>query len=130
MLRALLNSGFAVVAAHPIKAEMSVATPKHQAKEPIDIDIILVCRKRDHIPDRTFSDSLWDNIGRAARDQIRRLRAAGQALSRNDVRVVVMGQLLCALSRHQTTREAIADLDLNASAVDDFVEAMLASNGS
>ncbi len=130
MLRALLDSGFAVVAAHPIKAEMSVATPKHQAKEPIDIDIILVCRKRDHIPDRTFSDSLWDNIGRAARDQIRRLRAAGQALSRNDVRVVVMGQLLCALSRHQTTREAIADLDLNASAVDDFVEAMLASNGS
>ena len=31
---------------HPIKAEMSVGNPKSAAKEPINLDAILVCRKR------------------------------------------------------------------------------------
>ncbi|MFO3797195.1 MAG: DNA methyltransferase, partial [Anaerolineales bacterium] len=46
VLGALMNAGFDVVASHPVKAEMSVAMPKQQAKEPIDLDILLVCRKR------------------------------------------------------------------------------------
>ena len=40
------GAGFHFVNAHPVKAEMSVATPKFQAKEPIQLDVILVCRKR------------------------------------------------------------------------------------
>ncbi len=42
---AVLGAGFAVVNSQPVKAEMSVATPKSQAKEPIQLDIIIVCRK-------------------------------------------------------------------------------------
>ena len=34
-----------MVNSHPVKSEMSVATPKSQAKEPIQLDIIIVCRK-------------------------------------------------------------------------------------
>src|SRR5262249_42006619 len=41
---ALEQSSLEVVAAHPIKAEMSVAVPKNQAKEPINLDLIVVCR--------------------------------------------------------------------------------------
>jgi hypothetical protein len=106
---------------------MSVATPKHQAKDPIDIDIVLVCRKKSQAPKCSANSDMWKNVGRAACRQVRRLRAAGQSLSRNDVRVVIMGQLFCALSMHQTTKDAIADLDYNALMVDDFVEVMLST---
>ena len=49
VLRSLMEAGFGITAAHPVKAEMSVAMPKLQAKEPIDLDIILVCRKRSFL---------------------------------------------------------------------------------
>ena len=45
LAEAVLGAGFAVVNCQPVKAEMSVATPKSQAKEPIQLDIIIVCRK-------------------------------------------------------------------------------------
>ncbi|MCH8047257.1 MAG: adenine-specific DNA methylase, partial [Planctomycetes bacterium] len=44
---AVHGAGFSIVNAHPVKAEMSVATPKSQAKEPIQLDVILVCVKRE-----------------------------------------------------------------------------------
>ena len=43
--RSHARGGFVVVNSHPVKSEMSVATPKSQAKEPIQLDIIIVCRK-------------------------------------------------------------------------------------
>jgi putative DNA methylase len=43
--RALQDAGFHVVAAYPVYAEMRGASPKSGTKEPISIDIILVCRK-------------------------------------------------------------------------------------
>ncbi|WP_351189885.1 DNA methyltransferase [Shewanella sp. TB4-MNA-CIBAN-0142] len=42
---AVTQAGFNIVAAHPVKAEMSVATPKNLSKEPINLDAILVCKK-------------------------------------------------------------------------------------
>ena len=47
LARAVYGGGFSVVNAHPVKSEMSVATPKSQAKEPIQLDVIFVCRKRE-----------------------------------------------------------------------------------
>ena len=41
MAKAILGAGFLVVNSQPVKAEMSVATPKSQAKEPIQFDISL-----------------------------------------------------------------------------------------
>ncbi len=46
LIKAVFGAGFSVVNAHPVKAEMSVATPKSQAKEPIQLDVIFVCQKR------------------------------------------------------------------------------------
>jgi putative DNA methylase len=45
LTEAVLGAGFRVVNSQPVKSEMSVATPKSQAKEPIQLDIIVVCRK-------------------------------------------------------------------------------------
>lgn len=93
---ALWRAGFVVVNSQPVKAEMSVATPKSQAKEPIQLDIILVCRKQTingiH-PLATVPEALT-----RAQAKLRRLAEAGFTLSRNDRKIVLFGQLLTAIS--------------------------------
>jgi putative DNA methylase len=109
VLKSLMDAGFAIVAAHPIKAEMSVATPKHQAKEPIDLDIILVCRKRDQLLGERPAFDRGSGI-EVASHQIWRLRGSGRRLSRNDVRVIVMAQMIGQLSHDRTSAEALRQL--------------------
>lgn len=111
VLSALMDAGFGITAAHPIKAEMSVAMPKLQAREPINLDIIVVCRKRSQIETRPWDAELWGMIARVATDQTRRLIDSGRRLSRNDVRVIVMAQLLRQLSVSTSTAQALSLLD-------------------
>jgi len=111
MLQALMQAGFWISAVHPIKAEMSVAMPKHQAKEPIDLDIILVCRKRQRMTTHCWNGDLWGTVAPLAQAQVDRLRASGRKLSRNDVRVIVMAQLLRQISRSPTLDSALHLLD-------------------
>jgi adenine-specific DNA methylase len=113
-LEALMKAAFVITASHPIKGEMSVAAPKHQAKEPIDLDIILVCRKREGtaVP---ADDGLREAVSRAT-GQIARFRRVGRKLSRNDVRVILMGQVLRVLSAWpsiQTAEETLTTMDEN-----------------
>jgi putative DNA methylase len=90
---AILKSGFRVANAHPVKSEMSVAAPKAQANEPIQLDIILVCRKAG-----AFSSDRSDQSTLAiAQQKIARLESAGFSLSKNDKKVVEYGQLLVSL---------------------------------
>jgi len=98
VLQALMKAGFAITATQPIKAEMSVAMPKHQAKEPIDIDIIMVCRKRSRLNARHWRGDLKNVATPSAQAQAWRLSQAGRTLSRNDVRIIVMAQLLRQVS--------------------------------
>jgi putative DNA methylase len=114
VLEALMKAAFVITASHPIKGEMSVAAPKHQAKEPIDLDIILVCRKREGtaVP---ADDGLREAVSRAT-GQIARFRRVGRKLSRNDVRVILMGQVLRVLSAWpsiQTAEETLTTMDEN-----------------
>ena len=110
VLKATATAGFRIEACHPVKAEMSVATPKHQAKSPINFDIIMVCRKsqsRSVRPDAIKGLTLTPAFERAEA-QIDRLRTSGWKLSRNDIGVVVMAQVVAAISRqpekHATER--------------------------
>ena len=121
VLRAIMDADFAVVAAHPIKAEMSGATPKHQAKEPIDLDIILVCRKRSAIAQRASTNDIWFEVEKVASHQVTRLRDSGRKLSRNDVRIIVKAQLLCQLSHEGKTGARVAELASHDAAVEDVI---------
>ena len=101
VLNAVVESGFRIEACHPVKAEMSVAAPKHQAKAPINFDIIIVCRKNR--PGRCGTNasvglSLPPALERAEA-QITRLRTSGWKLSLNDIGVVVMAQAVAEISR-------------------------------
>lgn len=91
---AILGAGFLVVNSHPVKSEMSVATPKSQAKEPIQLDIILVCRKRNNA---SCPVPRVDGAKKAAEKKLGRLHGAGFSLSLNDQKIVYFGQLLTTL---------------------------------
>lgn len=122
VLEALTGAGFTIVAAHPMKAEMSVAMPKHQASEPIDLDMILVCRKR------VGSDCGAINVGLAieeaagdAEEQVGRLKVAGRRLSRNDVRVVLMAQVIRRLSQRPWKPELAEQIKAAEEAVESLI---------
>jgi SAM-dependent methyltransferase len=100
ILYALVKANFAIVATHPIKSEMSVASPKSQAKEPINLDIIIVCRKSNRVQLEENLANALDETAYCTTNQVKRFNTHGRFLSRNDVLVVFMAQLLKKLSLH------------------------------
>lgn len=112
MARAVSEGGFSIVQAHPVKAEMSRATPKTQAAEPIDIDVLVVCRKRamDHRPRRSPVDATARARRRAA-DCVRRFASRGRILSRSDARVVFLGAWLRELFAGRPGEDAVREFE-------------------
>jgi len=107
VLAALRSADLRVIATHPIKAEMSVAAPKSQAKEPIDIDSIIVCKRA--LP-------AFGQNGHARRDWlgevvgvIRRFNDSGVSLSKGDIRVIVMGAFLKAATSNAHGEVAVGE---------------------
>lgn len=91
LAKAILGAGFVAVNSHPVKAEMSVAAPKAQAKEPIQVDIVVVCRKAESVVSRRADFQIAIE---SAKVKLSRMREAGFSLSKNDCKVVLFGQLL------------------------------------
>jgi putative DNA methylase len=112
---AVLGAGFAVVNSQPVRAEMSVATPKSQAKEPIQLDIILVCRKAEMAGSRRPT---VDEAMESARAKLGRLRGAGFELSRNDRKIVLFGQLLTTLGSPEDAAHLAAHMDTELEAIE------------
>jgi hypothetical protein len=100
LLSSLAVGNFGIVAAHPIKSEMSVASPKAQAKSPIDIDEIIVCRKRESISVEVPADprSLIGRSLEVGKRQVARFNRIGRKLSENDIRVIMTSQIIRWLS--------------------------------
>jgi adenine-specific DNA methylase len=119
-----MDAGFYIVAVHPIKAEMSVATPKRQAKQPIDLDIIIVCRKVTTSLRRLRNGDLLASVAALAGRQLKRLRASNRSLSRNDIRIVVMSHLLQRLSSSPNTDTALDMLDAHEEGVETLISVL------
>jgi adenine-specific DNA methylase len=94
LVNALEHARLRVVATHPIKAEMSVATPKSQAKEPINLDVVFVCRPVSQMADHTFVLPTVDDLLGRVREYVLRLTTAGLTLSRGDLFVIAMSQFV------------------------------------
>ena len=130
ILDALTGAGFKIVAAHPIKAEMSVAMPKNQAREPIDLDVVMVCRKREEVGTVVHAhEETWAHSVNIAGEQIDRLRRVGRKLSRNDLRVVIMAQLVRFLSGFTEPTEARVLMESRHSEVENAID-LLALNAT
>jgi putative DNA methylase len=119
---AVVGAGFSLVNCHPVKSEMSVAAPKSQAKEPIQLDIILVCRKQTaDLRKTTDAPIAFHRAVERATSKASRLKSSGFTLSVNDRRVILISQFLvetCAgRSAGQladTLSSNLTDLDLAA----------------
>ncbi|MCP4347369.1 MAG: hypothetical protein GY795_17830 [Desulfobacterales bacterium] len=92
-------AGFVCIRSFPIKAEMSVSVPIQQSKTPINIDLILVCRKARKKEVKNETDSILRLSSETAKAQIAELTASGIKVSAGDSKVALMGRVLCELSR-------------------------------
>lgn len=109
---AVLGAGFKLVQAQPVKAEMSVAMPKLAAKSPIDLDVLMVCRKSaaDRRP-MLESGLALDAAESKAGTKIRRFNSTGRRLSLNDVRILVYSQALVELCAGRQADGALSIFD-------------------
>ena len=121
---ALREGGFAVVRCHPVKSEMSVAAPKTQARQPIDLDVLMVCRKVE-MDSREFmaADEAREMAAAAAAGQARRFERAGRRLSQSDTRLIFRSQLLVHLSPGRTSGELAASLTAAGDELDALADA-------
>lgn len=105
---AVLGAGFEFVQVHPVKSEMSVAIPKSQAKHPIDLDIILVCRKQGHVerPQQAPVEAVTEAIS-SCEARVRHFNLADRHLSLGDVRVILYAELLRAISPGRQASEVV-----------------------
>lgn len=120
---AVLGAGFSFIQAQPVKAEMSVAMPKNQTREPIDLDILLVCRKRKH-ERRTLrqSRSVLQDAKNMAAGKVARFNQAGRMLSRNDALIILISQLLVELSAGRQEKDFMTALESLLSSARDVSE--------
>jgi putative DNA methylase len=111
LAEAVVGAGFSIVNCHPVKAEMSVATPKSQAKEPIQLDVILVCRKQsvDLRPKLSEKDA-FSHAAKRAKAKAARLQSVDMDLSANDRRVLLIGQFLAEACPGRSPTELVSTL--------------------
>ena len=101
---AITGAGLAVVAAHPVHAELRAASPNAAAKNPISLDAILVCKKRSQVADVSADQRaiIHRSLGLA-----HKLQAAGMSISDSDRFVIVASQTLVALSSADADFDAV-----------------------
>ena len=96
---AVAGAGFRFVAAQPLKSEMSGAAPKSQAKNPIDIDVVLVCRKsRFDARQELTVEAALEVASKATRAKLEQFPRKRTPLSGADERMIYLSQLLVTLS--------------------------------
>jgi putative DNA methylase len=88
---------------------MSVAMPKLAAKSPIDLDVLMVCRKT--AADRRAPVAVEAALAAAeerAGGKVRRFNATGRRLSLNDARIVAYSQVLVELCAGRASAQVLA----------------------
>jgi putative DNA methylase len=101
---AVRASGFKVVAAHPVYAELKVASPKTSVAEPISLDTILVCSKSEE----RVNSCVNMNASRIKADQLEKVfESGGIELSKSDKFVIFASQLLVEMSNRSMSFESM-----------------------
>ena len=101
--RAIRDAGFACVRAYPIKAEMSVSIPLQQTKSPINLDLILFCRK-DLKKSLYFTDASSSYAIERSKEYVKQLIDVDIPVSLSDAKVILMGQLMCEAHKLKSSK--------------------------
>jgi putative DNA methylase len=103
LANAVYGAQFSIVQAHPVRAELAVATPKSQTNEPILIDAIIVCRKQENdLRKRQNSEVAFQRAILAATRQFERLLSTGYEPTEGDKFVIGVAQFFVALGSNIT----------------------------
>jgi putative DNA methylase len=123
---ACMSAGFHFLNAHPVKSEMSVAMPKSQTKEPIDIDMILVCRK-EHLDQRNFRNDgvVCELAEQKALCKAEKYLQKPRRFSLNDMKILLISQLLVELCPGRSASEVSNHLRTIIGSIDDTVQDLL-----
>lgn len=125
LAEAIVGSGFSITNAHPVKAEMSVATPKAQAKSPIQFDMVIVCKKRVGDARPTLaSDAACQLTAQQLPHKVERLVSAGLSLSRNDYRIIAMSHFISLLGPVPSASEVIQAITDSEPELDQIVDGL------
>jgi len=128
LANAIFGAGFTVVNAHPVRAEMIVAAPKTQAKEPIQLDMVLVCKKKaaDARSECCANGTAAEAAVRASQ-KLGRLESLGLKLSRNDRRIIFVGQFVASLDPKTSPEAAVSALLEQEAALEGLVDGSAAT---
>ncbi|GAB2445537.1 DUF1156 domain-containing protein [Nocardioides hungaricus] len=96
LVESLRRAGWVVTAVQPVKGEMSTSIVKSGAREPSNLDSVVVCRGRADgatNPNRSIEEALA-----TAHKELKTLRDGGVDVGAGDVRSVVRGSLLAFMA--------------------------------
>jgi putative DNA methylase len=120
--KSVIDAGFTFVQSHPVKAEMSVAAPKLQAKSPIDYDIILVCKRKEDDDRQLMSiNKVLLVVKSQVKEKLNRLKSVGLNTSQNDLVIIMNGELLKFLSSGRDSETLINDFNHCKNELSDFI---------
>jgi len=126
---AVRHAGFICVQTHPIKSEMAVSMPLQQANTPIHVDLIITCKKytskKENIDEKTI-------IERAVLEATKQINELSNFInvSIGDVKVALMGRLLCNLSMFGELECELMFLRNSESIINDLITKILKENKS
>lgn len=124
---AIRHAGFICLQTYPVKAEMSIATPLQQAKTPIHVDLVIVCKKRETSRSNFVEESIIEKALDSASGQIKEL-AEYINISLGDAKVVLMGRLLCELSLVGALDRELSFLTQSESRINELLEEIVSDN--
>lgn len=94
--KSIKESGFFTIATYPVHGEMTVASPKSSTKEPITLDMILVCKKQ-----QSYNNAFLDkSVEEMVESYIQELEKADVDLSQTDKFNIYASLLLIHASRN------------------------------
>ena len=129
MHRAIRHAGFFCYQSYPIKAEMSVSMPLRQAKSPIHLDLIVVCRRESHGRTKQRGEFIIGDVVSAAKQQVDALKGVGIKVSLGDAKVILMGRMLCEIHKMENPEMEEELLDNIEADIDTFVSQVVLTEG-
>lgn len=114
VIESLRSAGWCVTAVQPVKGEMTTSVVKRGAREPSNLDSVVVCRRTAdgaHYPDRSMPEAF-----RTATNRLERLLTSGVEVGSGDVRSVIRGSLLACLA------SSGGDLEASVEVVDSYAD--------
>lgn len=111
VIESLRRSGWVVTAVQPVKGEMTTSIVKTGAREPSNLDSVVICRRvadGASNPHRSIDEALA-----TAQKELKGLHDTGIAVGAGDVRSVVRGSLLayCASAGNELDEPLMAGID-------------------